>query len=124
MKTSPPIKGRGCAAILSLGAFLYGLGYVLNSLVLFFNGQRMPVSDPHCVADPTVLDQDPMHVCMVASTHLKILCDWLHVGHTIYSVGDLGLYLGGALVALAAPVCLYQILVGTMTRILGAKSNG
>lgn len=92
----------------AFGAFLYGLGTTLNDTVVFFNNQEMPVKAAQCVANPHILDNDSVHGCMTAATHLKFLCDWIHIGRTIYSLGDLGLYVGAALVSCALPLYIYS----------------
>jgi Family of unknown function (DUF5317) len=71
-------------------AALFALGFVLNAFVMGINGGQMPVLIPGggCPINP---DADFLHSCMTASTHLKILADWIVIkGIGIASPGDFG----------------------------------
>lgn len=72
----------------------YGLGVTLNKICMAFNGGQMPVLLPDC-SNRVDMAGDPHHICMVASTHLKILADWLIFPWGETSIGDMLIDLGG-----------------------------
>lgn len=66
---------------------LYALGYALNALVMAANHGQMPVLWPGgCAGYPQ--DNDILHVCMDAHTHLKFLADWIVQHDGVASPGD------------------------------------
>lgn len=76
----------GRAALL-FGPFLaFGLGFLSNAVVMGLNHGAMPVLAPAGLEfDPS----DPFHAAMTASTHLKVLADWIVIrGVGIASPGD------------------------------------
>lgn len=71
-------------------AMLFVIGFAMNSIVIAANHGQMPVLFPGGGC-PDISD-DPVHVCMTASTHLKFLADWI----MMVSRGELqGLYSPG-----------------------------
>lgn len=76
-----------------LGPFLiYGLGYLMNAVVIAANGGQMPVLFPGGCPDPKLMAEDVIHVCMDASTRLSFLADWMFLIQqekvNMYSPGD------------------------------------
>lgn len=66
---------------------LYVLGFAMNAVVMGFNYGQMPVLAMGC--SPRELASDSIHTCMVASTHLKVLSDWIVIsGLGTASPGD------------------------------------
>jgi hypothetical protein len=57
---------------------LFAIGFALNAFVMGINGGQMPVLIPGggCPAE-IGQGQDWIHSCMTASTHLKIIADWI-----------------------------------------------
>lgn len=89
----------------ALAGFLCGaIGDALNHVALFFNDFLMPVKVAKCTNDA----MGDSHQCMVAATHFKLLCDIIPVSHTIYSVGDLGIFLGLMIFTPALAIYLYS----------------
>jgi hypothetical protein len=77
-----------CSLLLGPTA-LYALGFTLNALVMAANGNQMPVLVPGGCNPITDMAEDSINACMVASTHLKFLADWIVVRHTgVASIGD------------------------------------
>jgi hypothetical protein len=74
---------------LLLGPWLsFGLGLVMNALVMAVNNGQMPVQFPGgCPVGG--FGDDIIHSCMTSTTHLKFLCDWIVIrGVGIASPGD------------------------------------
>ena len=77
------------------GAGMVGLGTILNRLVMSANGGRMPVlptlSRLTGYFNPASLQQglDAVHIHMGADTALNFLGDYIDVGFSIMSPGDL-----------------------------------
>jgi hypothetical protein len=64
----------------------YAAGFVLNAIVMAFNGGQMPTLWP---GGCTTFEVDMMHVCMTHASHLKFLADWIVIRDTgIASPGD------------------------------------
>ena len=67
-------------------SYLWGIpltGGIMNMTAMLVNGGRMPVSGAGFELDQT-------HVAMTSGTHLKVLCDIIHVGTSaVLSFGDL-----------------------------------
>ena len=61
---------------------MYGLGYLMNVVVMAFNSGKMPVLCPEGY-DPSSLDL--VHSCMTAATRLRGLADWIFFG---FNLGD------------------------------------
>ena len=76
----------------------YWLGALLNQLVLAANNGQMPVLFPGgCTADLVDRLAGSVHTCMVASSHLKVLSDWINLQIYIMSPGDALLNIGDLL---------------------------
>lgn len=56
---------------------VWAFGYVLNALVMACNHGQMPVLAPGWNCSLLNLEDDPLHSCMNAHTHLKFLADWI-----------------------------------------------
>lgn len=74
--------------------FSFCTGFLMNVGVMACNKNMMPVLMPGgCSAGH--FEDDPIHSCMTAATHLKILADWANVqGLGVASPGDLFLWVG------------------------------
>lgn len=77
---------------------MYAFGSLCNFIALAANGGQMPVLWPGGCSNFVVADDDIIHKCMNASTHLKFLCDIAIINHLgVFSIGDgfllLGIYL-------------------------------
>ncbi len=71
----------------------YVLGGLSNNLAFILNKDKMPVAyDGHMW--PEVVVTNARHATMAASTHVKVLCDYIPIGDYIYSPGDIMLYSG------------------------------
>ena len=80
----PGLAGAGC--ILA--------GTAMNKIVMAANGGRMPVyptlSRLTGYFDPALLDKpDSIHMLGGADTQLKFLTDYLDIGYSVLSIGDL-----------------------------------
>ncbi len=82
-----------------VGALLVALGGTLNLAVVLLNG-GMPVDPSAVAASGGVMPHDPLHVGLDAATVLRPFADVIPVAafHAAYSVGDVGVALGGFLV--------------------------
>ena len=68
-------------------ALLFGIGFALNAIVMGLNYGQMPVLLPGCTV--ANMNNDVIHTCMKAASHLKILSDWIVVRDSgVYSPGD------------------------------------
>ena len=66
---------------------MLAVGFLLNAIVIAANHGQMPVQCIH--GSDKFLDGNPIHACMVASSHLKFLSDWVLInGLGIASPGD------------------------------------
>ena len=76
------------AWLVALPLLAWALGYTLNAIVMGVNHGRMPVLISGC--DQSVFSpQDFIHTCMIPTTHLKFLADWIVVDQSkIASLGD------------------------------------
>jgi hypothetical protein len=75
----------------SIGTFISGA--ISNSAAMSLNNGRMPVAfDGHMW--PLAIAVDHRHAMMTASSHVKILCDYIFFGDNIYSLGDVMLFAG------------------------------
>lgn len=102
--------GRFTLFTAAAGLVIEGLGDAMNHVATFFNSGLMPVKAIECVQDKKFLDDDTTHMCMVASSHVKYLCDFIRVGDMVYSPGDFGLAIGWAIFAIMAPIAVYLYL--------------
>lgn len=76
------------AWLLWLPWILFGLGFVLNAIVMVSNNGLMPVLVPGIPCDAITIS-DGVHSCMTSTTHLKFLADWIMVSsRSIASPGD------------------------------------
>ena len=69
---------------------LFALGFLLNAIVVAANGGQMPVHVPGG-ACRLISEDDIVHTCMTAASHLKILADWILINGSdprIASPGD------------------------------------
>ena len=107
------MKTRIFLALSALGFILYQLGDAANQIVLFMNDQLMPVHDSHCI-DHAGEQIDFRHSCAAPTNHLRILTDYIHIQHTVYSLGDFGLMCGGILIGLATPIAAYFVIMHFM----------
>lgn len=69
---------------------LWGLGYLMNVLVMTANHGQMPVYLPlYC----STINFGAFHTCMTAGSHLKWMADWINTGvgehYVMTSPGDL-----------------------------------
>lgn len=89
---------------------LDAVGRTFNDIVVMANNGMMPVSMKFssCIIDPN--STDGRHICELASTHLHILADNIHIGNAFYSPGDLLIIYGPALFAVSAALSAYIIL--------------
>lgn len=62
------------------------LGAGLNQLVVYANGDLMPVLYNDC--NNAVLTADHVHTCLTSATHLKPLCDIILTNDGVSSIGD------------------------------------
>jgi hypothetical protein len=78
------------------GAWLIGLGAILNSVVTFGNG-GMPVDPGALAVSGKAPPSDGLHVILGPDTRLPFLADVLLIPviNNIYSVGDVVLAIGG-----------------------------
>ncbi len=78
------------------GAWLIGLGALLNSVVTFSNG-GMPVDPGALAASGKASPSDGLHVILGPDTRLSFLADVLLIPviNNIYSIGDVVLAIGG-----------------------------
>ena len=78
------------------GAWLIGVGALLNSVVTFVNG-GMPVDPGALAVSGKAPPSDGLHVILVPDTRLSFLADVLLIPliNNIYSVGDVLLAIGG-----------------------------
>lgn len=75
---------------LLFGPWLIGvLGDYSNKLVMVLNHGQMPVRWPGTVCDPTDMEHDFVHACMVEGSHLKVLADIITTHRGVMSVGDM-----------------------------------
>ena len=74
---------------LLVGPFLlFGLGFLMNAVVMAANGGQMPVLWPGGCS-PKAFKGDIIHTCMTDATHLKFLADWIVInGLGVASPGD------------------------------------
>ncbi len=70
----------------------YILGGLLNVAAISANNGMMPVYVGKLTNQEIFLDNE--HVSMATYSHLKILCDYISIGDTIASPGDVLLVLG------------------------------
>lgn len=82
-----------------VGALIVALGGALNLAVVLMNG-GMPVDPSAVAAAGGVMPRDSLHVALDAATLLRPFADVIPVAafHGAYSVGDVGIALGGFLV--------------------------
>jgi hypothetical protein len=74
---------------------MYGLGFFMNKMVEVHNNGQMPVLVPGGGCAKQIDPEDIIHTCMTATTHLKVLADWIYLGGTgIASPGDFLLWAG------------------------------
>jgi hypothetical protein len=66
---------------------LFVIGFALNVLVMVANKNQMPVLIPGGYTDLLNPD-DVFHTAMKASTHLKIIADWICISGGVASPGD------------------------------------
>jgi len=67
---------------------LFALGFTLNAIVMAANHGQMPVLVPGGCG-PHTMDEDVIHTCMIAGTHLKFLADWILIHRSqVASIGD------------------------------------
>ena len=102
MKTITFLKAIPYKALLYSPYVLLTLGSALNRIVIAANGGFMPVLVPGgCPTADGILD--PIHSCLTATTHFKLLSDWLVYHSEISSLGDwlldAGNFLGYPLIA-------------------------
>lgn len=70
---------------LLLGPILaWGIGFLLNAIVIAANKGQMPVLYAGHCPEP----YDHIHTCMLAQSHLKFLADWIRESSFIVSPGD------------------------------------
>lgn len=74
-------------------AAAYGLGFLLNEIVISINNGQMPVLSPggcsSAIAGVLFTEDDYIHSCMTGASHLKFLSDWIIIkGMGIASPGD------------------------------------
>jgi uncharacterized protein DUF5317 len=86
-----------------IGAVAVGFGAALNLAVVVMNG-GMPVDVGALSSAGARMPTDPLHVELGASTRLPFLADLLPFGlfHSVYSVGDVLITLGGFLISYRA----------------------
>lgn len=84
--------------LLVIPALVYGLGALLNYVVIGLNGAQMPVLwAGGCSTFAVYHIGDYVHACMTPSSHLKILSDWIVIGgEGTASPGDLLLWAADA----------------------------
>lgn len=72
------------------------LGAFTNQLAIAVNHGHMPVLYGSCDMLNALLDytQDAVHTCMTHKDHLKFLCDWINLGNSVASPGDMLIWLG------------------------------
>jgi|SRR5208337_3545785 len=78
---------------LALGpALIWGIGFLMNAVVMALNGGSMPVQIHNCTPDIFIDAEGPnaIHSCMVATSHLKFLADWIYIRgyEVVASPGD------------------------------------
>ncbi len=78
------------------GAWLVGLGALLNTVVTFLNG-GMPVDPRALTLSGKAAPSDGLHVILGSDTRLPFLADVLPIPviNNIYSIGDVALAIGG-----------------------------
>jgi hypothetical protein len=78
------------------GAWLIGVGAMLNSIVTFVNG-GMPVDPGALTLSGKAPPSDGLHVILGPDTRLSFLADVLLIPviNNIYSIGDVVLAIGG-----------------------------
>lgn len=76
-------------ALLVTPALMFGVGFLMNAVVMAANGGQMPVLIPGGDCASFINPEDFVHGCMTHATHLKILADWVVINHFgIASPGD------------------------------------
>jgi len=106
-----PLEVLGIAAIglvalinrRTTGMVLIAVGCALNVLVIVVN-QGMPVASDALLSAGAEMPHDPLHVVLGEATRLPALGDIIPVGpfHSVYSVGDLAIAIGGFVVPFRA----------------------
>lgn len=77
-----------------IGSLFIFLGTLLNSLVIYINGSRMPVFPSFSYYTGYVNSESlnafqSIYFLGDSSTKLKILSDWIDVGYSVLSIGDI-----------------------------------
>lgn len=92
------------------GAVMVGVGSGLNKLVMHVNGGKMPVTPSfsgvtyYYREGALEVSQDVRHIMMSESTKLNFLADWVDVGFSVISLGDV-------LVHLFTTIVIYCVIV-------------
>jgi hypothetical protein len=76
------------------------LGFALNTVAVNLNGGRMPVR-----ADVIPTDYEQTHRLMDGRTRVRILCDWIAFRGSLYSLGDVSILAGQAVVLVWVLCC-------------------
>lgn len=84
-----------------VGIIIAAVGAISNLRVEAVNGGVMPVFMDACLGFEEAR-LDAFHSCGMAATHLAGLADWIRIGSSIYSPGDLLLALGQAITIITA----------------------
>ena len=90
-------------------ALIWGIGFLMNAVVMAVNGGMMPVLVSNC-SNGFFTDEASVaiHSCMTSGSHLKFLADWIYVrGYGIVASPGDGLEL---LAELIWKPCLYILL--------------
>ena len=78
-----------------IGTGLIIVGSILNKIVIVANGNKMPVFPTlseltgNCKAEVLSKGYDSVHILMDSTTKLNFLGDYIDVGYSILSIGDL-----------------------------------
>lgn len=80
--------------LLALPELIYFTGVAMNAIVMAFNNGQMPVQWPGGCSE---MPFDGAHVCMVASTRLRWMADWIVMPNGVASPGDMFFWLGQAI---------------------------
>lgn len=105
-----------------IGAVLTCIGSVSNRIVMAANNGKMPVHPSlsiltrYCQAGALELSGDARHILMSERTKLNFLADYIDVGFSILSPGDVLIHLFTAIIVYATIVRLNEGTKGSISR--------
>ncbi len=98
-----PIHGIP-AIVFSIGGLVIATGWLLNAVVISFNGYRMPAKDTDSL-------EESSRYCPVEGARLVLLGDIILIGNYFYSPGDILLRVGRILSYSGFVVIVWQALL-------------